>query len=226
MLFYLDAVARLHAPSQSSLFIPHSEHAVHNITPQAVSRYVIHVIRWAYDVAGKASPDCRAHDVRKIAASLRALSGDSLQDVLTSGQLSSPYTFLKHYFLSLDPPQTSMCRRTLYVFFLFAGFKTGKVNIVVGDNHPLVGVEAAADEDVRFRLPTDQRSALPDAPIKAFLTRNIRPGEEEPAVLRLADFWRSAPSFTRTLFRSFSTTSSAHSSNLASGCCASVITHL
>ena len=45
-----------------------------------------------------------------------------------------------------------------------------------------MGVEAAADEDVRFRLPTDKRSALPDAP-----TKNIRPGEEEPAVLRLAD---------------------------------------
>ena len=80
-----------------------------------------------------------------------------------------------------------MRRGTLYVFFLFAGFKTGKVKIVVGDTPPLVGVEAEAGEDVRFRLPTDQRSALPDAPIKAFLTRNIRPGEEEPAVLRLAD---------------------------------------
>ena len=110
MLFYLDAVAPLRAPSQSSLFIPHSVDAVHNITPQGVSRYVIHAIRWAYDVAGKASPDCRAHDVRKIAASLRALSGDSLQDVLTSGQWSSPYTFLKHYFLSLDPPQSADVR--------------------------------------------------------------------------------------------------------------------
>ena len=80
-----------------------------------------------------------------------------------------------------------MCRGTLYVFFLFTGFKTGKVKIVVGDTPPLVGVEAEAGEDVRFRLPTDQRNALPDAPIKAFLTRNIRPGEEEPAVLRLAD---------------------------------------
>ena len=56
---------------------------------------------------------------------------------------------------------------------------------MVGDTPPLVGVEA--DEDGRFRLPSDQRNALPDAPIKAFLTRNIRPGEEEPAVLRLAD---------------------------------------
>ena len=80
-----------------------------------------------------------------------------------------------------------MCRRTLYVFFLFAGFKTGKVKIEVGDSPPLVGMEAAVNEDVRFRFPTDQRNALPDAPIKAFLTRNIQLGEEGPAVLQLAD---------------------------------------
>ena len=55
-----------------------------------------------------------------------------------------------------------MRRGTLYVFFLFAGFKTGKGKIVVGDTPPLVGVEAGADEDVRFRLPTDQTNALPD----------------------------------------------------------------
>ena len=108
-----------------------------------------------------------------------------------------------------------MCRGTLYVFFRFTGFKTGKVRIVVGDTPPLVSVEAAADEDVRFRLPTDQRNALPDAPIKTFLTRNIRPGEEEPAVLRLADC-----SEVRTVVHSDTVqvfkTSSAHSSNLAS----------
>ena len=40
--------------------------------------------------------------VRKIAASLRALSGDSLIDVLQAGQWSSPFTFLKHYLVSLD----------------------------------------------------------------------------------------------------------------------------
>ena len=70
-------------------------------------RYVIHAIRWAYDVARKALPDCRVHDVRKIAASLWALTGDSLQDVLSSGQCYSPYTFLKHYFVLLDPSQSS-----------------------------------------------------------------------------------------------------------------------
>ena len=41
-----------------------------------------------------------------------------------------------------------MRRGTLYVFFLFAGLKTGKVKIVVGET-PFVGVEAGADEDVR-----------------------------------------------------------------------------
>ena len=79
-----------------------------------------------------------------------------------------------------------MCRSTLNVFFLVSGFATGKVKIVVGDTHLLAGV-AAADGDVHFRLPTEQVSAPPNALIRAFLTRNIVPGEEEPAVLRLAD---------------------------------------
>ena len=104
MLFYLDTVAALRSPTQRSLFIPHVAGSGRNVTPQGISRYVVHLVRWAYDVAGAASPDCRAHDVRKIAASLRALSGDSLLDVLQAGQWSSPFTFLKHYFVSLDAP--------------------------------------------------------------------------------------------------------------------------
>ena len=70
-------------------------------------RCVIHAIWWAYNVAGKASLDCRAHDVRKIAASLWALTGKKLQDVLTLGNWSSLYTFFKHYFVLLDCPESA-----------------------------------------------------------------------------------------------------------------------
>ena len=72
MLFYLDAVAPLRAPTKSLLFISHSVDTVYKVIPHGVSRYVIHAIRWAYNVPGKASLDCRAHDVRKIIAFLRA----------------------------------------------------------------------------------------------------------------------------------------------------------
>ena len=78
-----------------------------------------------------------------------------------------------------------MCRRTFNVFFLVLGFTTGKVKIVVGDTPLLAVVAAAAAKDVRFHLPTEQVNTPPNAPIRAFLTRNILPGEEEPVVLRL-----------------------------------------
>ena len=42
---------------------------------------------------------------------------------------------------------------------------------------------AAEDGSVQFLLPTGQREAPPGAPIRAFLTRNVRPGEQEPDVL-------------------------------------------
>ena len=103
MQFYLDTVAPLRSPAQRSLLVPHVVGSDCNVT-RGISCYVVNLVRWAYDVAGVASPDFRAHDVRKIAASLRALSGDSLVDVLQAGQWSSPFTFLNHYFVSLDAP--------------------------------------------------------------------------------------------------------------------------
>ena len=39
------------------------------------------------------------------------------------------------------------------------------------------------DGSVRFRLPTGQLEALPDALIRAFLTQKVPPGEQEPNVL-------------------------------------------
>ena len=89
-------MAALRAPSQCSMFIPHVASSSSCVNPQSISRYFVHLVRWAYDIAGEASPDCRAHDVRKIAASLRALSSDSLMDVLQAGQWLSPYMFLIH----------------------------------------------------------------------------------------------------------------------------------
>ena len=41
----------------------------------------------------------------------------------------------------------------------------------------------AEDGSVQFCLPIAQQEAPPGAPIRAFLTRNVRPGEQEPDVL-------------------------------------------
>ena len=100
-LFYLDVVASRRASHHKTLLLHHSVDNPRSLTPQAVARYIIKLVRWAYSQAGASSPPCRAHDVRKIAASMRALSGESLSDVLEAGQWSSPFTFLKHYFVSV-----------------------------------------------------------------------------------------------------------------------------
>ena len=53
--------------------------------------------------------------------------------------------------------------------------------MVVGAGRQTEG--AAKDGSVRFRLPTGQLEAPPDAPIRSFLTQNVPPGKQEPDVL-------------------------------------------
>ena len=100
-LCYLDVVASRRASHHRTLLLHHSVDNPRSLTPEAVARYIIKLVRWAYSQASAISPPCRAHDVRKIAASMQALSGESLSDVLQAGQWSSPFTFLKHYFVLL-----------------------------------------------------------------------------------------------------------------------------
>jgi hypothetical protein len=102
--FYVASTASARSV-QSSLFIPHEGRAT-NITPQRIARYIINLIKFCYTALERKVPVCSAHDVRKIAASLRALTGESMSDVLEAGQWSSPNTFLKHYFLNLSPPDS------------------------------------------------------------------------------------------------------------------------
>ena len=114
--FYLHAVANVRRSVQTTLLVPHNLSKGNNVTPQGVSRYIIKLIHFCYEKAGAQMPDCRAHDVRKIAASLRALTGESLSDVLDAGQWSSPYTFLKHYFVSIDSAESdSVARPTQFI---------------------------------------------------------------------------------------------------------------
>ena len=108
-LFYLDVVAARRAVHSKTLFLHHSDNP-RPLTPQAVARYIIKLVQWTYEQAGASPPLCRAHDVRKVAASMRALTGESLSGVLEAGQWSSPFTFLKHYLVSVgrgDAPAPS-----------------------------------------------------------------------------------------------------------------------
>ena len=74
-----------------------------------------------------------------------------------------------------------MCRRTLYLNFLVLGRPTDAIKVVVDAARQ--AEVAAEDGSVQFRLPTAQQEAPLGAPIRAFLTRNVRPGEQEPDVL-------------------------------------------
>ena len=86
------------AAGQTSLLIPYTNSKPSRLHPAAVGRYVVKVILNAYDFAGIRPPrGMRAHDVRGVAISLRALTGVALAEVLAAGQWSQPHTFVKFY---------------------------------------------------------------------------------------------------------------------------------
>ena len=98
ILFYLNAVKSHRAVGQSSLFILHDLSKKTRLSPSAVGRYVVKAILHAYEAEGLHYPgSVRAHDVRGIATSLRALSGVSLGEVLDSAGWSTPSTFSRFY---------------------------------------------------------------------------------------------------------------------------------
>ena len=108
---YTERVAPLRRASQCSLFIPHDTTNHNNLSVQAVGRYLVHLIRFCYSSADKALPACRAHDVRKIAAAMRALTTVALDAVLDAGQWSNPHTLLKLYNVPLRRVTQSDIRR-------------------------------------------------------------------------------------------------------------------
>ena len=98
LIEYRRRVKPHRASGQTSLFIPHSTAKPSRLHPAAVGRYVVKVILSAYDFAGLRPPrGVRAHDVRGVATSLRALTGVALAEVLAAGQWSQPHTFIKFY---------------------------------------------------------------------------------------------------------------------------------
>ena len=99
--FYCDKVANLRDPVQTSLFIPHNLTKKTNISVQAIARYIVKLVEWCYMSVNESNPGCKAHDVRKIAASMRALTSVSLSDVMSAGGWSTPSVFLSHYKVDL-----------------------------------------------------------------------------------------------------------------------------
>ena len=108
---YCDAVAPFWARSQSTLIIPHNRDSTSNVSVQAIGRYLVRLVQFCYDADGSDRPPCRGHDVRKVAASLRALTSVALDDVLEAGQWSSPSTFLRHYSVPFAPRRVATLDR-------------------------------------------------------------------------------------------------------------------
>ena len=109
---YVSRTEQLRDSAQTSLFIPHNTVKKFNIKPQAIGRYITHIVAWCYETEGEICPETPAHDVRKIATSLRELSATSLNDVLQAGNWSSPHMFLKHY----KTPFTQSCQDNMREF--------------------------------------------------------------------------------------------------------------
>ena len=102
---YCDRVAHLRKPSQDSLFIPHNLSKIHNIKTQAIARYITTLITWCYEKRELTVPKARAHDVRKVATSMRELSATALTDVLSAGNWATPHMFFKHYQTTIGESQ-------------------------------------------------------------------------------------------------------------------------
>ena len=108
LLAYRSRVAPRRLPSQSSLFIPHAVGKTGRLHPSAVGRYIVKSILQAYDAEGLKHPSSvKAHDVRGVATSLRALTGVSLVDVVSAGGWSQPNTFVNFYLKQFTKGQLS-----------------------------------------------------------------------------------------------------------------------
>ena len=109
---YLELVSSLRTPAQTSLLIPHNPTNKKNLSIQAIPRYIVRLVRWAYAFFGYEPPESiRGHDTRGVAASLAALTGVSLPEVLQSGDWASANTFLRHYFQKFSPDCIKNLRR-------------------------------------------------------------------------------------------------------------------
>ena len=124
---YVGILNRYRTNNQTSLFISHVQSKTTNITPQSIAFYITFLVKWCYEQSNIVFPGCRSHDVRKVAASLRALSVGSLNDVLEAGNWAQPMTFIKHYFI-----QFSDSERTALSHFpeIIAGRMTNYVSSV------------------------------------------------------------------------------------------------
>ena len=109
---YLELVKPHRSPAQTSLLVPHALTNPNNLSIQAVPRYIVRLVKWAYAYFDLPQPEnVHGHDTRGFAASLTALTGVSLPDVLLAGDWTNTGTFLRHYFQGFSPDCVRDLRR-------------------------------------------------------------------------------------------------------------------
>ena len=89
---YCIRTTRRRSAQQTFLFIPVDQSVRTSIYVHSMARFLIKIVHWCYASASREHPDCHAHDVRKISASLRALPSVFIQDVL--GRVTGPVRIL------------------------------------------------------------------------------------------------------------------------------------
>ena len=115
LMEYLDLTAGLRRPEQRSLFLPVNP-VTRDITKQSISFQIVKAVKLAYNFLDRSPPPgIKAHDVRGVAASLRAAAGASLEDIMDAGQWSSPSTFYRYYEKALTSGQVQTLQ-TIPVF--------------------------------------------------------------------------------------------------------------
>ena len=108
---YVERVTPQRDPAQKTLFIPHSVNKRGNLKPQAVGRYITFLVAKCYKSRETEVGKVRAHDVRKIATSLRDLTSTALSDVLEAGRWTTPHMFLRHYKTSFSESQRAALQK-------------------------------------------------------------------------------------------------------------------
>ena len=157
VLRYLNIVKSSRTRAQTSLLIPHAPTNHNNLSLHAVPRYIIKLVNWAYTVSGASIPSgVKGHDTRGLAASLAALTGASLPDVLTSGNWASANTFLRHYFHKFSPDAV---RSITKINSFVAGKKLISASSVSGINRDSRS-EATTAEEEATKHPTTQSETL------------------------------------------------------------------
>ena len=107
----------------------------------------------------------RGHDTRGLAASLAALTGASLPDVLASGNWASANTFLRHYFKRFSPD-------AVHSFASIPKFVAGKKLIEASS---VAGLNKSSQDEERAAAATTTKANRPQPSETAVLPRSVHP---------------------------------------------------